>query len=95
MHRAAVEDGAIHVTLMQPAIERLFGVPFGEKLRMPHFDAIGELGRQRIEKVPQGREIAGAKGGGQLQPVLANTRFQRRQTSKNSWLKSSQWRSAA
>ena len=32
--------------------------------------------------MPQGREVAGAKGGGQLQPVLANTCFQRRQTSK-------------
>ncbi|SQC42551.1 Uncharacterised protein [Klebsiella pneumoniae] len=52
MDRAAVEDHAVDVTLVQPAVELLFRFPFGEKLGMTNFDAVGEILRQSVEKMP-------------------------------------------
>lgn len=95
MNRTAIKDHAIDVTLMQAAIELLFRFPFGEKFRMPYLNAVAEFARQAVEERPEGGEVPRAERRRQLEPVLADARRQRRQTGKNSWLKSSQLRSAA
>jgi hypothetical protein len=46
---------------------------------MPNFDAVGEILRQAVEKLPERGKIARAERGRQLQPVLADARCQRRQ----------------
>ena len=78
VYRTTVEDNPIHSALMQSAIKLLFSVTFSEKFRMTDFDAVGKHLWQGIEKMPESREIAWAKGGGQLQPVLTDAAFQRR-----------------
>jgi hypothetical protein len=80
--RTAIEDHAVNVTLMQPAIELLFRFAFGEKLRMPNLNAVGKFPGQASRNC----QIARAERGRQLQPVLADARCQRRQAGKNSWL---------
>lgn len=90
-----VEDNPIHSALMQSAIKLLFSVAFSEKFRMTDFDAVGKHLWQGIEKMPERREIAWAKGGGQLQPVLTDAAFQRRHSGQNSCSRSSQLRRAA
>ena len=52
MDRAAVEDHAVDAALVQPAVELLFRFPFGEELGVTNFDAVGEILRQCVEKMP-------------------------------------------
>lgn len=63
---------------MQAAIERFLRVALGKEFRMPHFYAVGEAMWQGVEKLPEGGQVARAKRGGKLEPVLANTVAQRR-----------------
>lgn len=78
VHGAAVEDHAVDRSFMQAAIERFLRVAFGKEFRMPHFYAVGEIKWQGLEKLPEGGQVAWAKRGGKLEPVLANTVGQRR-----------------
>ena len=45
MYRAAIEDHAVGVALVQATIKLLFSIAFGEKLRMANFNAVGEVFR--------------------------------------------------
>lgn len=66
VNRAAIEDNAVDVSLMQAAIKLLFRFPLGEKFRMPYFDAVAEFTRQAIKEVPEGGKVSGAKRRRQL-----------------------------
>lgn len=74
MNRTAIQDHAVDVSLMQPAIELLFRFLFGEKLRMPYLNAVAEFARQAVKELPERGKIPRAERGRQLQPVLTDAR---------------------
>jgi len=87
MYRTTVKDHPVYAALVQTAIERLFRIAFGEKLRMAHFHAIRKRVGQTVEKGPKRRKILRAKRCRQLQPVLTDAPGKGRQARKELLLK--------
>lgn len=67
---------------MQSPVECFFHLAFGKKFRMSHFNAVGKVPGQAIKEWPERGQIARTKGGGKLQPVLADTVCQWRHSAK-------------